>query len=136
MYCKTSTYFLWIMTFFQCFMRMVVQQKEKHMSLVLDCDVIFHESVCKVQISWEGHKIQKNFSHYIWHYLVMSNKLGDFFKILWRSQNIWTLKCAAFRSKHRPGSLNDIRNQQIFPLGDWLAAASSFTISLQLNGYA
>ena len=31
------------------FYRTVVQQKEKHMSLVLDCDVIFHESVCKVR---------------------------------------------------------------------------------------
>ena len=41
-----------------------------------------------VQIFWEGH----NISHYSWNYLVMSTKLGDFFKILWYSQNIWTLQ--------------------------------------------
>ena len=50
------------------------------MSLVLDCDVIFHESVCKVQISWEGHKIQKKFSHYIWQYIGNVKKIGRFFQ--------------------------------------------------------
>ena len=42
----------------------------------------------KVQIFWEGHKVWKNLPLKIWHYWVASNCK---WKILWPSQNIWTV---------------------------------------------
>ena len=44
----------------------------------------------KAKIFREGHKILKKISQFFWRYMLMSNKLGDFCKILWPSQNNWT----------------------------------------------
>ena len=46
----------------------------------------------KVRILWEGHKIWKKIVHFKKKYLAyIQKKVGDFFKFLWPSQNIWTL---------------------------------------------
>ena len=47
---------------------------------------------CKVHIFWEGHKILRNLP-LTFDRMYCSQKLGeDFAKILWPSQNIWTLQ--------------------------------------------
>ena len=45
----------------------------------------------KVQILWECHIIWKNLPFFFEIYLVTSKKVGDFFKFLWPSHNIWIL---------------------------------------------
>ena len=49
---------------------------------------------CKVHIFWEIHKNLKKKIPNIFdviRYLVMTNKIGRFFQIVWPFQNIWTL---------------------------------------------
>ena len=47
----------------------------------------------KVHMFWEGHKLLRNL-HLTLECMYCSQKKGeDFAKILWPSQNIWTLKC-------------------------------------------
>ena len=45
----------------------------------------------KAQIFWEGHKNLKKSPNFLTSLSTSVKKLGDFFKILWPSQNIWTL---------------------------------------------
>ena len=47
--------------------------------------------VDKVHIFWEGHKIFAISSTYFWLQCIQSKVRGRFRKILWPSQNIWTL---------------------------------------------
>ena len=52
----------------------------------------------KVHIFWEGHKILRNLP-LTFDCMYCSQKLGeDFAKILWPSQNIWTLKLETFET--------------------------------------
>ena len=49
-------------------------------------------SIIKVHIFWEGHKILQNLHlTFDWHYLHRTEVRWRFCKILWPSQNIWTL---------------------------------------------
>ena len=48
--------------------------------------------MCKVHIFWEGHKILRNLHlTFEWHYTCRTKLRWRFRKILWPSQNIWTL---------------------------------------------
>ena len=47
--------------------------------------------IVKVHIFWEGHKIFAKFSPNFWLQYIRSKVRGRFRKILWPSQNIWTL---------------------------------------------
>ena len=50
-------------------------------------------NLLKVHIFWESHKILRNLHRrFDWHYLHRTNLRWRFRKILWPSQNIWTLK--------------------------------------------
>ena len=48
--------------------------------------------VCKVHIFWEGHKNFGKSSPNFWLQFIRSKVRGRFRKIVWPSQNIWTLK--------------------------------------------
>ena len=48
--------------------------------------------IIKVNLFWEGHKILRNLHQlFDWQYLHRTNNWWRFCKILWPSQNIWTL---------------------------------------------
>ena len=58
----------------------------------LVCRRKLSEQSSKVQVFLEGRGKAKKSRNYIWHYLVSSKKLEDFFRLLWPSQNILTLR--------------------------------------------
>ena len=65
-------------------------QRGKHLIfpiLVIDCNKTF----LKVHIFWEGHKIFGKSSPNFWPQYIQSKVRWIFHKILWPSQNIWTL---------------------------------------------
>ena len=52
----------------------------------------FRKRVFKVHIFWDGHKILRNLHQlFDWQYISRTNDWWRFRKILWPSQNIWTL---------------------------------------------
>ena len=53
--------------------------------------MLFTGKLLKGQIFWEGQKGLKKNSHLVLMLLSNFKKGGDFLKILWPSQNIWTL---------------------------------------------
>ena len=69
--------------FFYIYTSKKICRFEVHVNVTRATRDRFKES--KVQIFWEGHKIRKKISKYIWRYLGTS-------KNLWPSRNIWTLK--------------------------------------------
>ena len=57
---------------------------------------LWSEMKVKVHIFWEGHKILRNFHRrFDRYYIHMTNLRWRFRKILWPSQNIWTLTYCA-----------------------------------------
>ena len=74
---------------------------------------------CKVYIFWEGHKILRNlhlrFDRY---YILRTNLRWEFRKILWPSQNIWTLnlvKTFLKKIEHTPRNYCSILLIDIMP---------------------
>ena len=66
-------------------LKMMVRQIDFAQSSWFVCD--------KVHIFCEGHKILRNLPlSFDWHYLHKTKVRGIFRKILWPSQNLWTLK--------------------------------------------
>ena len=66
----------------------------------LHCQMISDHSVFprKIHIFWKGHNILRNIHcKFDWHYISRTNLRWRFCKVLWPSQNIWTLKTPKFR---------------------------------------
>ena len=68
-----------------------------YVSLNVICTKVSKIWLLEFELFWKGHKNLKKseISHLFWHYwvktTVLSKQVGDFFQILWPSQNIWTL---------------------------------------------
>ena len=80
----------------------------------LPLTLIFFTSVylVKVHIFWEGHKIFAKSSPNFWLQYIRSNVRGRFRKILWPSQNIWTLCNYLLHSDRNFTFLSFRRSQQ------------------------
>ena len=65
--------------------------QKKTVNKVLACFEL-KSSVGKVKVFWEGHKNLKKSPNSLTLLSTSVKKLGDFFEILWPSQNMWTLR--------------------------------------------
>ena len=77
---KTSLKFFWFPSFSSWKTSLVLFFCQKMAEL--------HMSIYTIKIFWKGHKREKTC---FWNYLETSKQTEDFFKVLWHSQNIWTL---------------------------------------------
>ena len=92
----------------QLMISQVIEDKRIQQIRILTNNSLFIDMICKVHIFWEGHKILQNLhlTFEFWLALHTTKVRWRFHKILWASQNIWTLPENVFVLICRTGKTN------------------------------
>jgi hypothetical protein len=100
-YCLTLGNWWFLISWFICWIRTFSQQQPNRFVMSSFCNFYFYlwnVSLSKVEVLWESHKTFTKSSFFFLNYWVASKIRGRFWKMLWPSQDIWTLCPQSWRS--------------------------------------